>query len=173
MKFDGWPKKTIERLFYTTSRFVHHFETISKFKLELQSKNAQNGPKASIFFCFVWPWNLMNDIKNNRTPILYYIKPCTSFQSHGWIQSGATVWKRSIRVKIGDFFLYRVTLKFYKWPRETSAHVFYATSSFVHRFKAIGEFKLELQSGIAKFGSKSTNFLAVWLWNLADDLENT
>ena len=32
----------------------------------------------------------------------------------------------------------------------------YATSSFVHHFVAIGEFKLELQSGNAQSGSKST-----------------
>ena len=49
--------------------------------------------------------------------------------------------------------------------------LFYATSSFVHNFVAIGEFKLELQSGNAQFGSKSTIFLAVWPWNLTDDLQ--
>ena len=32
------------------------------------------------------------------------------------------------------------------WPRKTIRHLFYATSSFVHHFVAIGEFKLELQS---------------------------
>ena len=36
---------------------------------------------------------------------------------------------------------------------------------------AIGEFKLELQSGNAQFGSNSTIFTAVWPWNLMDDLE--
>ena len=30
-------------------------------------------------------------------------------------------------------------------------HIFYATSSFAHHFVAIGEFKLELQSGNAQF----------------------
>ena len=54
---------------------------------------------------------------------------------------------------------------------KTIGHLFYATSSFVHHFVAIGEFKLELQSGNAQFGSKSTIFLAVWPWNLTDDLE--
>ena len=43
--------------------------------------------------------------------------------------------------------------------------------SFVHHFKAIGEFKLELQSGNAQFRSKSTMFLVAWPWNLSDDLE--
>ena len=40
--------------------------------------------------------------------------------------------------------------------RKTSkiiGHLFYATSNFVHHFIAIGEIKLELQSGNAQFGS--------------------
>ena len=43
--------------------------------------------------------------KNNRVPLLCYIKLCASFQSHGWIRTGVTVRQRSIRVKIGDFFV--------------------------------------------------------------------
>ena len=115
-KFNGWPRKIIGHLFYTTSSFVHHFKSISEFKLELQSGNAQFGSKSTI---------------------------CLS----------------------------RVTLKFYIWPWKTIGHLFYATSSFVHHFVAIGEFKLELQSGNAQFGSNSTIFRAVWPWNLMDDLE--
>ena len=47
------------------------------------------------------------------------------------------------------FFFSRVTLKFDGWPSKTIGHLFYATSSFVQHFIAIGEFKLELQSGNA------------------------
>ena len=54
---------------------------------------------------------------------------------------------------------------------KTIEHFSYATSSFVHHFEAIGEIKLELQSGNAQFGSNSTIFRAVWPWNLTDDLE--
>ena len=50
-------------------------------------------------------------------------------------------------------------------------NLFYATSSFVQHFVAIGEFKLELQSGNAQFGSNSMMFRAVWPWNLIDHLE--
>ena len=42
-------------------------------------------------------------------------------------------------------------------------------SSFVYHFKAMGEFKLELQSGNAQFGSKSAFFYPVWPWNLTDN----
>ena len=95
---------------------MHHFKSISEFKLELQSRNAQCWSKTTIFF------------------------------SH-------------------------VTLQFDVWPWKTIGHLFYATSSVVHHFIAIGEFKLEIQSGNAKFGSNSTIFRAVWPWNLTDDLE--
>ena len=117
LKFNGWPCKTIGHLFYTMSRFVHHFKSIN--------------------------W---------------------------WIQTGFTVQKRSIQVEIGDM-LSLVTLKFDGWPWKTIGHLFYATSSFVQHFVAIGVFKLELQSGNAAFGSKLTIFWAVWPSNLTDDLE--
>ena len=54
---------------------------------------------------------------------------------------------------------------------KTIGHLFYATSSFVHHFVAIGEFKLELQSGNDQFGSNSTIFWAVRPCNLTDVLE--
>ena len=50
---------------------------------------------------------------------------------------------------------------------------FFAASCFVHNFIAISEFKLELQSKNAQFGSKSIIFCPVCLWNLTDDFENT
>ena len=107
--------------------------------------------------------------KNNRAPLLCYFKLCAAFHSHWWIQTGVTVRKRPIEVKIDDF-LSRVTLKFDVWPSKTIGHLFYATSSFVQHFVAIGAFKLELESGNAQSGSNSTIFRAVWPWNLTDDL---
>ena len=109
-------------------------------------------------------------LKNNRAPLLCYFKLCASFRSHWLIQTGVTVRKRPIWVKLDDFWS-RVTLKFDGWPSKTIGHLFYATSSFVHYFVAIGEFKLELQSRNAQSGSNSTLFSAVWPWNLTDDLE--
>ena len=109
-------------------------------------------------------------LKNNRVPLLCYFKLCASFCSHWWIQTGVTVWKRLIWVKI-DIFFSRVILQFDRWPSKTIAHLFHATSSLVHHFIGIGEFKLELQSGNTQSGSNLTIFLAVWPWNLTDDLE--
>ena len=62
-KFDGRPQKTIGQLFYTMSSFVHHFKAIGKFKLELQSGNAQFGSKL-VIFCPLWPQNLTDDLEN-------------------------------------------------------------------------------------------------------------
>ena len=54
---------------------------------------------------------------------------------------------------------------------KTIGNFFYATSSFVHHFVAICEFKSESESGNAQFGSKLLIFYPVWPWNLTDDLE--
>ena len=174
------------------------FKSIGEFKLESQSRNAQFGLKLTIFvLCDLEIWWMT--LKNNRAPLLYHIKFRASFQIHQWSQTCVTVRKRPIRIKIGDFLL-RVTLKFYGWPWKTIGHLFYtalssvlflscvtlkfdgwpwktighlsyATSSFGHHFIAISQLELELQSGNAQFGSKSMFFLAMWPWNLTDDVE--
>ena len=134
LKFDGWPRKPIGHIFITTSSFVHHFKAIGEFKLELQSGNinAQFGSKLPIFWP-AWPQIWRMTLRNNRAPLLYYIKHDASFHSHRWIQTGVTVRKLSLRVKINDF-LSRATLEFGGWPWKTIGHIFYATSSFVHHF---------------------------------------
>ena len=153
--------KKIGHLFYTVLSFEHHFKSIGEFKLELQSGKAQN--RRFFVPCDLEIWWMT--LKNNRAPLLYHIKLCASFQSHPWIQTGVTVRKCPIRAKIGDF-LSCVTLKFDGWPWKTSGHIPYVASSFVHHFIAIIEFKLELQSGKAQFGSKSAFFvpcdLEIW-----------
>ena len=108
-------------------------------------------------------------LQNNRAPLLCHFKLCASYHTHWWFQISVTVRKRSIRVKIEDF-LSRVTLKFDGWPCKTIGHLFYATSSFAQHFVAIGEFKLELQSGNAQSGSNTTTFRALRPWNLTNDL---
>ena len=163
LKFDGWPWKTIGHLFCATSSFVHHFKAIGKFNLKLQSGNAQFGSKLAIF---VWC-----DLEKQLGTSSMLLQLCASFHSHQWILTGVTVRKCPIWVKMDDFFS-RATLKFDKlhW-KKTIGHFFYATSSFVHHFKAIGKLKLNLQSGNAQFVSKSAIFCPMWPWSLTDDLE--
>ena len=88
------------------------------------------------------------------------------FESCDW----PIIRKCPIWVKIGDV-LSRVTLKFDGWPWKTIGHLSFAVSSYVQHFIAIGEFKLELLSGNAQFGSNSMIFRVVWPWNLTYDLE--
>ena len=106
LKFDGWPRKTIEHFFYTTSSFVHHFKSISEFKLELQYGNAQSCRNWWYFVpCDLEIWWMT--LENNRAPLLYYTKLYPSFLIHRWSQTWVSIRKRSIRVKIGDFFVPR------------------------------------------------------------------
>ena len=168
LKFDEWPWKTIGHIFSDTSSVVHHFIAINQFKIELQSGNTQLGSKSATFvLCDLEIWWMT--LKDNRAPLLCYFKICASFHSHLWNQNEVTVRKHQIWVKISNF-LSCVTLKFYRWPWKTIGHLFYATSSSVHHFIAICEFKMELQSGNSQFGSKSAIFCPVWPWNLTDDL---
>ena len=67
-------------------------------------------------------------------------------------------------------FSARVTVKYDGWPWKTIGHFFYTMSSFVHHFKSIGEFKLELQSRNAQFRVEIGEILSLWPWNLMDDL---
>ena len=140
------------------------------FQLELQSGNAQSGSNSTNFRA-VRPRNLMGWPCKTIGHLFY---ATSSFVHHfvaiGWIQTGVTVRKHPIWVKFNDFKS-RATLKFDGWPCKTIGHLFYATPSFVHHFVVTGEFKLELQSRNAQFGSKSTIFLAVWPRNLTYDLE--
>ena len=54
----------------------------------------------------VWPTKIWwRTLKNNRAPLLYYVKLCLSFQSHWRIQTWVTVRKPYIWVKIGHFCL--------------------------------------------------------------------
>ena len=161
VKFDGWPWKA-RHLLYTTSSFVHHSKSISEFKQDLQSGNAPFGSKLVIFLSHT-------TLKNKRAHLLCYFKLCESFHSHLF-----KLELQSRNAKFGSksaIFMPRVTLKFDRWPSKTIGHLFYATSSLVHHFIAIGQFKLGFQSGNPKFWSKSAIFCHVWPWYLTDDLE--
>ena len=116
-------------------------------------------------------WNMNGwPCKNNRAPLLYYVKLCASFRIHLWSRTWVTVRKRSIWIKIGDFVSH-VTLKPDGWHWKTKGPLIYTTLSFVQHFKAIGILKLELQPGDAQFGSKLAISGPAWPWKLTDDLE--
>ena len=105
-----------------------------------------SGPNWRLFVrCDLKIWHIT--LKNNRD----YVKLKASFQNR--------------------HFVSRVTSKFDGWYWKAIGCLFYTTSSFVHHSKVINEFKLELQSGNAQFGSKSVIFCPVLPWNLMDNLK--
>ena len=55
--------------------------------------------------------------------------------------------------------------------KKTIGRIFYTISSFVHHFKSIGEFKLELQSETLHSGQNWVNFLSRMALNLMVDFE--
>ena len=89
--------------------------------------------RRSIALCDLEIWQMT--LKNNMASLLCCFKLCASFHSHRWIQTKVTVWKRSIRVKIG--VLSRVTLTFDRWLWKTIGDLFSATSSPLHHFMAV------------------------------------
>ena len=71
--------------------------------------------------------------KNNWATLLYYIKLCAWFQIHQWIQTGVTVQKHSVWVKIDDFFvpcewcdleIWQMTLKNNRAPLQCCCKLF-------------------------------------------------
>ena len=105
---------------------------------------------------------------NNRAPLLYYIKLCASFQSHGWIQTEVNSPETLNSGQYRQFFV-PYDHEIWKMTLESKRPLFYSTSSFVHHFKAMGELKLEIQSGNAQFGSKLAIFcpLDLEIWRMA------
>ena len=100
--------------------YTQHNNTLKQGKSEgfdscdRSSNLTQIGFKSSIFSpCDLEIWRMT--FKNNRAPLLCYFKLCASFQCHRLIQTGVTVRKRLIWVKIDDFCS-RMTLKFDVWP---------------------------------------------------------
>ena len=82
-----------------------------------------SGQNQRFFFvlCELEIWQMI--LKNNKAPLQCYFKLCLSFRTHWSIQTGVTVQKCPIWVKIGDF-LSRVTLKFDGWHWKPIRHFF-------------------------------------------------
>ena len=171
LKFDGWPWKIIGHLFDITSSCVHHFITICDFKLELWSGN---GFKLGFDLCEtvtltfdLWPWPF------TWTSLLSLVITPENFMMIWWLEhseKGETDKRTDVPTdRRMDWTIHRAA-----WSQlKTIWHLFYATSSFVHHFVVIGEFKLEWQSRNTQFGSKSMGFFCLlWPWNLTNDVEN-
>ena len=97
-----------------------------------------------------WPWKTIGHLFFTTSSFVHHLKPLSELKLK--LQSGnAQFWSKSA-------ILSHMTLKFDGRPWKTKQYIFYATSSFVHHFKAIGEFKLELQSGNTQNSSENSQF---------------
>ena len=80
-----------------------------------------------------------------------------NFKSIGEVKLELQSGNAQFGAKLVIFFVPR-NLEIWWMTLKNNRHLFYTTLSFVHHFKAMGEFKLELQSGNAQFWSKSAFF---------------
>ena len=81
---------------------MRHFKAIAELKLELQSGKAWLGSKSAFFIqCDLEIWQ--TTLKNDRAPLLCYLKICESFHCHLCIQIGVIVRKRQFGSKSGIF----------------------------------------------------------------------
>ena len=169
-KFDGWPWKTIAHLFNATSSFVHHFLAIGEFKLELQSGNAQFGSKSTIFFTLmtlqidVWAWKIIRKLFSMLLQALCIIS--FPLVNSNCSYSPATSNLGQIRrfVELCDLEIWCLTLK------NNRAHLlchFKLCASLHNRWW--------IQTGVTvrecRIWVKFDDFLAMWPWNLTDDIE--
>ena len=114
-----------------------------------------------------WPWKIIGHLFYTTSSFVRHFKSIGALKLKLQSRNTQFRWKLAI-------FLSRVTLKFDGWPWKTIGHLFYTTSSFVHHFKAMGEFKLKLQYGNSQFGSKWAFFfvpcdLQIWWMTLENN----
>ena len=142
-KFGGWPWKSIGHLFYAVSSFAHHFIVITVLKWSYSPETLNLGQHWWFFLSHVtfkfegWPWKTTGHLLYNTLSFAYHYKAIDEFKLELRVQ------KRSIRVKISDFFVPR-DLEIWWMTWQTIGHFFYAALSFMYHFIAISVFKLEL-----------------------------
>ena len=113
----------------------------------------------------IWPWSSRSIVpKNNRDlnqGLLHLWSKFGDSSLNGWWVIARTSWWLTDRHTHTHTQATTIP-EGQNWPRVTIGHLSFVVSSFVQHFIAIGEFKLELQSGNAQFGSNLTIFRAVW-----------
>ena len=128
-------------------------------------------PTSNPFTWTVVKYQSGNDIMVTADPRIAIIIMVWLFWQQGKYEGFDSSDRPSNWSEIVDFFrpcdleILQMTLKNNRAP--LLYHV-----SFVHYFKAIGKFKVELQSGNAQYGPKSVIFLSRVTLNLIEDLGN-
>ena len=142
-----WDRKTIQHLFYATVR-------VTVRKCQIWVKFDDFFSRVTFKFDW-WPWKAIGHLFYPISSFVYHFIPIGEFKLE--LQPGNAQFGSKLTI-----FFSSETFKLDRWPSKTIGHLFYATLSSVHHFLPIGEFKLESQSGNAKFGSNLTIFRAAW-----------
>ena len=106
--------------------------------------------------CNGWPWKTIGHLFYSTSSLCIILKPVVN---SNWSYSPEMLNSGQNRR-----FSARVTLKLDGWPLKAKGHLFYTTSSFVHHFKSIGDFKLGLLS-------RNGQFVSRWRFFVLCDLE--
>ena len=143
---------------------MHNSVATYEFKLDQVSLETLNLGENWLFLSCVtlkfdrWRWKTIGHFYATSSFVHHFIAICEFKLDQVSLET----------LNLGEnwLFLSCVTLKFDRWRWKTIGH-FYATSSFVHHFIAICEFKLELWSGNAQIGGKicfHPGDLDLWPW---------
>ena len=122
----------------------------------------------SLIFQPIFHWNLMDDLEKKGTSsvlrqvLCIILKPLVN---SNWSYIPETLNSGQNR----RFFCPVWPRNFDEWHWKTIGHLFYTTLSFVHYFKAIGEFSYSPET--LNSGENRRFFCPVWSWNLMDDIE--
>ena len=117
--------------------------------------------------CDLEIWHMI--LIKNMAHLLCYFKLCASFRSHSWIQTGITVRKRPIWVKIEDFLTV--------WPGNLTDDLEKQQGTSSMLLQALCIILYPLVNSNWSYSPETSNlgqirrFLIVLSWNLTDDLD--
>ena len=101
----------------------------------------------------VWSWNWMYDLEKQWSTTSMPLQSL-GIISKPYVNLNWSYHPETLKLGSNWRFFGTCDLPFDRWPWKTIEHLFYATSSSVHHFAAICEFKQELWSENAKIGAK-------------------
>ena len=147
---------------FRSHQWIRTGETVRKIQILYSGKKCRFLSRVTLKFDG-WPWKTTGRIFYATSSFYHNLIAIMELKLE--LQSGNAQFGSKLAIFVpSDLEILWMTLK-------TIGHLFYATSSFVHHFVAIDEFKLELQSEKAQFGWKSAILCRVWPCNLTNDFE--
>ena len=100
-------------------------------------RRVQGRSQGTTHLSYGWHWKAIGHLFYTASSFVHHSKATGEFKLE--LQSGNPQFGSKLTI-----FMSRVTLKCDGWHWKTIGHLFYPTLSFVHYFKAIGDFKVEL-----------------------------